>query len=98
MFNIYTNNCKSTIKKCRKWTLPDQTQRIIHKAELPQHAFLSHSKLQISPPMEHLWIVKNNGVPWWVRYQPVSYKLQSRSGSRSEFISMVERCNKVGVR
>ncbi|XP_014672558.1 PREDICTED: alpha-amylase 1-like [Priapulus caudatus] len=36
--------------------------------------------------------------PWWERYQPVSYKLISRSGSEQEFADMVERCNKVGVR
>ncbi|CAF5008452.1 unnamed protein product, partial [Rotaria socialis] len=30
--------------------------------------------------------------------QPVSYKLQSRSGTEAEFIDMVDRCNKAGVR
>ena len=28
----------------------------------------------------------------------MSYKLDSRTGSRAEFIDMVERCNAVGVR
>lgn len=37
-------------------------------------------------------------MPWWVRYQPVSYKLNSRSGTEEEFKKMVEDCNKVGVR
>jgi alpha-amylase len=32
------------------------------------------------------------------RYQPVSYKINSRSGNESEFLDMTTRCNKVGVR
>lgn len=48
--------------------------------------------------MEHITLSKNNDMPWWVRYQPVSYKLESRSGNETQFIEMVERCNKVGIR
>lgn len=47
----------------------------------------------VSPPQEHI-----QGVTWWTRYQPVSYRLdQSRSGTRAEFIAMTERCGAVGV-
>ncbi|XP_042220003.1 alpha-amylase-like [Homarus americanus] len=53
--------------------------------------------VQVSPPMEHA-VVEENGYPWWQRYQPVSYKLESRSGNRQQFIDMVQRCNAVGVR
>ena len=42
--------------------------------------------------MEHI-----QGGQWWTRYQPVSYKLESRSGNRDQFISMVNRCNNAGV-
>lgn len=50
--------------------------------------------VQISPPQEHLtW--ENH--PWWERYQPVSYKIQSRSGNEDEFIDMVQRCQNAGV-
>ncbi len=52
------------------------------------------SAVQVSPPNEHA-IVTN--YPWWQRYQPVSYQLQSRSGTRAQFIEMVQRCNAVGV-
>ncbi|VDK83896.1 unnamed protein product [Cylicostephanus goldi] len=48
--------------------------------------------------MEHITLIQNNDMPWWVRYQPVSYKLISRSGNEEEFKDMVDRCNKVGVR
>merc|ERR1712241_478585 len=48
--------------------------------------------VQVSPPMEHI-----QGGQWWTRYQPVSYKLESRSGNRDQFISMVNRCRNAGV-
>jgi len=48
--------------------------------------------VQVSPPNEHI-----NVPQWWARYQPVSYDLESRGGSRAEFIDMVQRCNAVGV-
>jgi alpha-amylase len=53
--------------------------------------------VQISPPNEHAHI-NTPYRPWWQRYQPVSYKLQSRSGTEQEFRSMVQRCNAAGVR
>ncbi len=52
--------------------------------------------IKVSPPNEHLFI--HGTYPWWQRYQPVSYKLFSRSGKEAEFIDMVSRCNAVGVR
>ena len=52
-----------------------------------------YSAVQISPPNEHI-----QGAQWWTRYQPVSYNLTSRSGSREELADMISRCNAVGVR
>jgi alpha-amylase len=51
--------------------------------------------VQISPPNEN--IVASNR-PWWERYQPVSYKLITRSGNEAAFADMTRRCNAVGVR
>mmetsp|Transcript_26528 Transcript_26528/g.70977 ORF Transcript_26528/g.70977 Transcript_26528/m.70977 type:complete len:653 (+) Transcript_26528:96-2054(+) len=48
--------------------------------------------VQVSPPNEHM-----SGGEWWTRYQPVSYKLSSRSGDEAAFTSMVQRCKAVGV-
>merc|ERR1711971_847805 len=48
--------------------------------------------VQVSPPMEHI-----QGGQWWTRYQPVSYKIESRSVNRGQFESMVQRCNSAGV-
>jgi len=51
-----------------------------------------YTAVQVSPPNEHV-----SGEAWWTRYQPVSYKLESRGGTRAQFIDMVKRCNAVGV-
>eukprot|EP00930_Biecheleria_cincta_P033832 TRINITY_DN23424_c0_g1_i1.p1 TRINITY_DN23424_c0_g1~~TRINITY_DN23424_c0_g1_i1.p1 ORF type:complete len:665 (-),score=115.19 TRINITY_DN23424_c0_g1_i1:47-2041(-) len=50
------------------------------------------SAVQISPPNEHA-----RGDSWNVRYQPVSYTLESRSGTQVQFEAMVGRCKAVGV-
>jgi alpha-amylase len=47
----------------------------------------------VSPPQEHL-----DDSAWWVHYQPVSYKLESRLGTREQFASMVKRCERSGVK
>ncbi|HSH02881.1 MAG TPA: carbohydrate-binding module family 20 domain-containing protein [Anaerolineae bacterium] len=56
-----------------------------------------YAAVQVSPPNEHAIINIGGNYPWWERYQPVSYQIQSRSGSRAEFQDMVTRCGNVGV-
>lgn len=51
--------------------------------------------VQISPPTENVII---NNRPWWERYQPVSFILETRSGDSGEFLNMTTRCNAVGIR
>ena len=58
---------------------------------LGPHGFAA---VQVSPPMEHVVLPD---FPWYQRYQPVSYKLESRSGTRAEFINMVKTCKASGV-
>lgn len=70
-----------------EWSWSDVAEEC--EAFLGPHGFTG---VQVSPPNEHI-TVEN----WWARYQPVSYQLESRSGSRAEFIDMVQRCNAVGV-
>ena len=48
--------------------------------------------VQVSPPQKS--IIREE---WWSRYQPISYEITGRGGSRAEFISMVNRCAAVGV-
>ena len=50
------------------------------------------SAVQISPPQKSI-----NGGQWWTRYQPVSYSIEGRSGNRSQFQNMVNRCKAAGV-
>uniref|UniRef100_A0A5S6QPW1 Alpha-amylase n=1 Tax=Trichuris muris TaxID=70415 RepID=A0A5S6QPW1_TRIMR len=54
--------------------------------------------VQVSPPNEHAIFEVNGDRPWRLRYQPVSYKLESRSGTEQQFADMVKRCHKVGIR
>jgi alpha-amylase len=62
---------------------------------LGPHGFAA---VQVSPPNEHAVIdTAANQFPWWERYQAVSYKLDSRSGTRAEFADMVKRCRAAGV-
>ena len=51
-----------------------------------------YAAVQVSPAQEHV-----TGPQWWTRYQPVSYRMESRSGSRAEFADMVKRCKAAGV-
>lgn len=51
--------------------------------------------VQVSPVTECV-MVKTR--PWWERYQPISYEIESRSGSEAEFREMVYNCNEAGVR
>lgn len=46
----------------------------------------------VSPPQEHIV-----GSAWWTVYQPVSYQLHSRLGSRDDFETMVQTCSDNGV-
>ena len=45
-----------------------------------------------SPPNEHIL-----GRAWWTSYQPVSYRIESRLGTRAEFATMTATCAKEGV-
>ncbi|ANC31012.1 carbohydrate-binding module family 20 domain-containing protein [Isoptericola dokdonensis] len=48
--------------------------------------------VQVSPPQEHV-----RGTAWWTSYQPVSYRVESKLGTRAEFAHMVETCRTAGV-
>ena len=51
------------------------------------------SAIQISVPSE----AKGNTNNWWERYQPVSYKLDGRLGTRQQLADMVTTCRSAGV-
>lgn len=58
-----------------------------------------YGAVQISPPHEHR-VIDEGAIrsPWYQRYQPVSYKLSSRSGTQDELADMVSRCHAAGVK
>ena len=57
---------------------------------------------KVFPPNEAVFTydtVENGELnPWWFLYQPVSYRLHSRMGTKEEFKSMINTCRKFGVR
>ncbi|TMW56820.1 hypothetical protein Poli38472_006830 [Pythium oligandrum] len=58
--------------------------------------------VKINPPQEtvlsDVWMKEGQRNPWYLIYQPVSYRLFSRMGSRDELRSMIETCRANGVR
>ena len=57
---------------------------------------MGYRAVQVSPPTENA-VVEDPPRPWWERYQPVSYRLDNRSGDRAAFADMVSRCKAAGV-
>lgn len=55
---------------------------------------LGYEAVQVSPPTENHVI---GGRPWFERYQPASYRIETRSGDRTAFADMVRRCDAAGV-
>lgn len=53
---------------------------------------LGYRYVVTSPPQEHVL-----GPQWWTAYQPVSYQVESRLGTREEFADMVATCRDAGV-
>ncbi len=49
--------------------------------------------VQTSPPQEHA-VVSGQ---WWTSYQPVSYRIESKLGTRAEYAAMVSACRGAGV-
>ena len=58
--------------------------------------------VKVFPPMDHVMAFDQpqSGYlnPWYWMYQPVSYRLSSRAGSRAQFKSMIRTCRKNNVR
>ncbi|MFI7099119.1 alpha-amylase family protein [Streptomyces sp. NPDC050161] len=49
--------------------------------------------VEVSPASEHI-----QGGQWWTSYQPVSYKIAGRLGSRDDFAAMTKACHAAGVK
>jgi alpha-amylase len=49
--------------------------------------------VQTSPPNEGVQLAGQ----WWTSYQPVSYKIESKLGTRAEYKAMIDTCRAAGV-
>ncbi|MDR6317660.1 carbohydrate-binding module family 20 domain-containing protein [Actinoplanes couchii] len=59
-----------------------------------------YGAVQVAPPQESVTLPTSVGGahPWWEVYQPVSYRIESRLGTRDQFAAMVQACHTAGVR
>jgi alpha-amylase len=54
-----------------------------------------YGAVQVAPPEDSISVA---GHPWWEIYQPAAYDLNSRMGTRAQFVSMVATCHAAGVK
>lgn len=58
--------------------------------------------IKVFPPQETVfsmaWPQNGELNPWWFYYQPASYKLNGRHGTRDQLREMIQTCRKAGVR
>ncbi|WP_407699491.1 carbohydrate-binding module family 20 domain-containing protein [Streptomyces broussonetiae] len=54
-----------------------------------------YGAVQVAPPQESL---KQTNYYWWDVYQPYSYSLNSRFGTRAKFAAMITACHRAGVK
>lgn len=89
-FDPYFDEGRSGIVHLFEWKWDDIALEC--ETFLGPHGFAG---IQVSPPNENAVIGHR---PWWERYQPISYRLETRSGSEAQFADMVRRCNDAGIR
>ncbi|XP_068945348.1 alpha-amylase 1B-like isoform X1 [Petaurus breviceps papuanus] len=90
-YDPHTQNGQTSIVHLFEWRWDDIALEC--ERYLAPHGY---GGVQISPPNENV-VINKPPRPWWERYQPISYKICSRSGNEDEFRDMVKRCNDVGV-
>lgn len=85
---------RSVVVHLFEWRYDDIAEEC--EAFLGPHGY---GAVQTSPVHENAIIFDDTVKrPWYERYQPVSYKINNRSGNETAFQDMVRRCNHAGVR
>ena len=56
-----------------------------------------YGAVQVAPPQDSIRLNQSSH-PWWEVYQPVGYDLNSRMGTRQQFVDMVTACHNAGVK
>ena len=92
----YENGKKGSIVELFGWPFDD----IAEECDFLSNAGYLGVKIPI--PNESILTfdtVEGDGLnPWWYLFQPVSYKIKSRSGDRNQLINMINRCRKRKIR
>ncbi|KAB2368191.1 alpha-amylase [Actinomadura montaniterrae] len=72
----------------------------VAKACTDQLGPAGYGAVQVAPPAESVSLAStgDGAHPWWEVYQPVSYNLAGRLGTRAQFAAMVTACHGAGVR
>ena len=91
----YRNGKKGAIVELFGWPDDDIAQECKHIAEagyLGVKVFPHQEQVMSTQPFE------NELNPWYFMYQPVSYRLQGRMGTRSQLRNMIKTCRSYGLR
>ena len=93
---IYENGQKGSIVELFGWPFDD----IAEECDILKVA--GYLGIKITPPNEHVftknWIESDGLNPWEYFIQPVSYKLNSRLGNKTQLKSMINKCRKNNIR
>jgi len=94
--DVYQNGQKGTIVELFGWPYED----IAQECEFLKVA--GYLGVKIFPPNESLlsneYAEGEELNPWWYFFQTVSYKLQSRMGSKKQLKNMIDICRRNGIR
>ena len=92
----YKNGQKGVIVELFGWPYDDISE------ECEFLGVAGYMGIKISPPNEAILtydIVENGELnPWWYFYQPVSYKLESRLGNKTQLKKMINKCRTNNIR
>ncbi|RPB21087.1 glycoside hydrolase [Terfezia boudieri ATCC MYA-4762] len=92
----FNNGQKGAIVELFGWPYADIAQECTFLAKA------GYMGVKIWPPTESIWgsnyEADNQFRPWYLVYQPVSYRLNSRMGTRAQLRAMIQTCRAAGVR
>ena len=92
----YENGQKGAIVEMFGWPYDDIAE------ECEFLATAGYMAVKVFPASEHILTfdtVEDGELnPWWFIYQPVSYRLSSRGGTKKQFKNMINTCRRLGVR
>ena len=93
---LYQDGQKGAIVELFGWPYQD----IIEETDFLK--LTGYLGVKITPPNEHVmteaWMEDNGLNPWEYFIQPVSYKLKSRFGNKTDLLYLINKCKKKGIR